>query len=244
MLPLARSLYVMNLPMVKAGRCVSFFALCTLATFFSCQASLGGAVEDTEDSNGQENDTTGQQDTGDDTDPITSVVESPNCNSYAWCTTYSSVSAKPDLPNPEGGIIRDGLYRLTDGGAAPHALAVAGNSFTRIFRSDFNLAGTFETEGNTLTLNVQRDCNKNGTNEYANSFDSPYFYHVAGADLYLAKDCSVDFRSCDQIWKFTAVQDLCDNTNDLQCENASCECRFLTEEGMPGEDSADLCDIF
>ena len=148
------------------------------------------------------------------------------------------------MPIPEGGDIQDGLYRIFKGARAPHAIAFSGDTFTRVTRADFNLAGSFRTDANMLTLTIQSDCQNTGTTIYENSFDSEYAYHVNGDDIFIAKDCELDFSYCETSWQFKRIDDLCSRTSDFECESASCECRVFVDEGVPLEGSTDVCDIF
>lgn len=213
----------------------SLFCL-ALALFISCNAAIGSSDDKPDASNPSE--------LGADSGSIPSAATELTCNSFAWCSTYSSDSSTPSMPLPEGGDIKSGLYRLLKGAGAPHAIAFSGNTFTRVTRADFNLAGTFRTEDNILTLTVQSDCQKSGKTVYENSFDSEYAYHVVDDEIFLAKDCDETFSYCETTWQFKRIDDLCSRTSDYQCDSGDCECRVIKDDGVPAENSSEVCDIF
>ena len=212
-----------------------------LVMCFGCTASLD-SFED-EDNGGQVGSQTPDNNTNDDNQDILVVPTVLNCESVLMCDSHRLPRETVEIPSQQGGNIEDGIYKAVAGVTQPTAFIFQNGRYSSLSWNLLVGNGTFETNGDFLTTNLETACSPNsepGGNTLASPIPTNYRYSSIGGDLYVQAECFGP--RCDPVIQFERVTSLCSEATlrSEECTLSSCSCHQLVGQAIPeratGED--------
>ncbi|MBL4637579.1 MAG: hypothetical protein JKY56_27230 [Kofleriaceae bacterium] len=168
-------------------------------------------------------------------------ASSLTCSSGAYCSSWWPLGTQVDeLPAPTGGIIESGTYILNDvlavetswDGDLRELLVIDGNSFRSTETAG---AGTFSTNGNTITFHQKESCGYMGGSFGAESDETSFEYLVEGNSIVLFEEgrrsvANVTIRVGLVFTRHSG--DLCEVSGGATCTLDECFCAASLDEEL------------